>query len=122
MLSYFEKVLALIRPFWSARNSSKSCEMVLVSLVVSMIVPPGVLMDDENLRHEPRIVLNGLQALVHGDAREECDPLAGVPHERQSEPGITDVFHAGELFLERWRNGIGARAGINGNEVARRAN
>jgi len=100
---------------------SNTCEMVLVGLVVSMIVPPGVLMDDENLWHEPRIVLNGPQALVHGDAREEFDPRAGVPHEGQSELGVTDVFHAGEHFLERWRNGVGARASVDGNEVARRA-
>src|ERR1022692_4728290 len=75
-----------------------------------------------NLRHEPRIVLNGLQALVHRDSREKCDPLAGVPHERQSELAIADALHASELFLESWRYGIGARASIDGNEVARRAN
>jgi hypothetical protein len=46
MLSYFEKVLALIRPFWSARNSSNNCEIVLVGLVVSMIVPPVVVVDE----------------------------------------------------------------------------
>src|ERR1022692_1090073 len=74
------------------------------------------------LRLEPRIVLNGLQALIHGHAGVKLDPLAGVPHERQCELGITDVLHASEFFLESWRNGIGARAGVNGNEVARRAN
>src|SRR5438270_41184 len=122
MLSYFEKVLALIWPFWSARNSSNTCEIVLVGLVVSMIVPPGLLLVRIKLWHEPGVVLNGLHAVVHGNASVKFDPLAGVPHEGKIELGVTNQLHASELFLESRRNGIGSRAGVNGNEVARRAN
>lgn len=32
-------------------------------------------------RHKPRIILNRLQALVHGLAGVKFNPLAGMPHE-----------------------------------------
>ena len=31
--------------------------------------------------HEPRIILNGFQALIHGEGIVKASPLAGVPHE-----------------------------------------
>ena len=77
---------------------------------------------EDDLRLKPGIVLNGFQALVHGDACKKFDPLAGVPHEGKSELGIADVCQATELLLEGWRNGVGAWAGVGRNEVARRAN
>jgi hypothetical protein len=79
-------------------------------------------MDEANLRLEPGVVLNCFHAITYANASEKLNPLAGVPHVGKIELAVTIQFHAGKLFVESWRNGIGCGAGVDRNEIARRAN
>ena len=51
-------------------------------------------------RHEPRIVLNGLQALIDGEGVKDPNPFARMPQERECELAVAEVFHPRKLRLE----------------------
>src|SRR5437764_924717 len=51
-------------------------------------------------RHEPRVILNGLHALVHRKCVVDAHPFARVPHEIKGKLAATEWFHPGELRLE----------------------
>src|SRR6266540_5383702 len=68
-------------------------------------------------RHEPRIVLNRLHALVHGESVVYPNPLARMPHEIEGKLVVAEVFHPGKLRLERGRQGVRTWAGVGGEEV-----
>src|SRR5262245_53602869 len=68
-------------------------------------------------RHEPRVVLDGLHALVHRECVVDAHPFARVPHEIEGKLAAAEWFHPGELRLERGREGVRAWAGIDREEV-----
>lgn len=72
---------------------------------------------EEALRRKPRIVLDGFQALVHGERIVQPNPFVVVTHEAEDELAATDVFHPCKLRLERGREDIRPRTGVGGDEV-----
>src|SRR5262245_12478772 len=68
-------------------------------------------------RHEPRVALDGLHALVHREGVVETHPFARVPHKIQGKLAAAERFHPGELRLECGGESIRAWAGVDREEV-----
>ncbi len=83
-----------VAPFFPSHRcslSSKSAILPSLSKHIEKLVAASLLW------LKPRIVSDGLHALIYRHVREQFDPLAGVPHKRQVEATVPDILHAGKF-------------------------